>query len=280
MRETESTFTSADGIPISYCLRDNGSPVYFCHGGPFGRYDLFVSDLQPLEDDFTLVFHDYRGSGRSGSAPPDTYDFDHLAQDLEQLRQHLDHHKIDILAHSMGVWVALTYALSYPASVNRLVLVGGSPVSPRLVPKAMAKALGPVRLVRTVVQSVLYQTVWSWRSSTPGARRALVKLSQITQEGRREFRDEILSRPIIDNDDGPYLLKLNMSIDLWNRLDEVTARTLVLYGSKDAMGVVGADEFKRLPEVEFCRLEGVGHDVFVEDPEEAIPAVKEFLSRG
>lgn len=275
---SESIFTSTDGVSIAYRLCGGGTPLYICHGGPFGRYDLFISELEPLADAYTLVFHDYRGSGLSGAAQPDTYTFDHLADDLEELRQHLGHGEINVLAHSMGVWVALKYALAHPEPLDQLVLVGGSPVSPRLVPGAMARALGPLRLARTMLQQFTYVAAWSWRASSPGARRALVKLSQITQEGRREFRDQIASRPIIDNEDGPHLLKEVLRIDLRERLRDVTARTLVLYGSKDAMGVVGAQEFKRLPKVEFSRLERVGHDVFIEDPEDAIPAVWAFLA--
>jgi proline iminopeptidase len=233
-----------------------------------------------LADTYTLVFHDYRGSGLSGSAPPETYAFDDLADDLEQLRRHLGHGKINVLAHSMGVWVALNFALTYPEGSDQLVLVGGSPVSPRLVPRAMARALGPLRVARTTLLQSIYVVAWSWRASSPGARRALVKLSQITQEGRREFRDQIASRPIIDNENGSQLFNEVLRSDLRERLRDVSARTLVLYGTKDAMGVVGAEEFTRLPNVKFRRLEGVGHDVFIEDPEDAVPAVKAFLARS
>jgi pimeloyl-ACP methyl ester carboxylesterase len=275
---SDSTFTSVDGVSIAYHMCGRGTPLYVCHGGPFGRYDLFISELEPLADAYTLIFHDYRGSGLSGSASPETYAFGQLANDLEQLRRHLGHGEINVLAHSMGVWVALNYALAYPEALDQLVLVGGSPVSPRLVPRAMARALGPLRLVRTTLQQITHVAAWSWRASSPGARRALVKLSQITQEGRREFRDQIASRPIIDNEDGPQLLKEALRIDLRERLRDVTAPTLVLYGSKDAMGVVGAEEFKHLSRVELCRLEGVGHDIFIEDPEDAVPLVKAFLA--
>jgi proline iminopeptidase len=272
-------FVAADGVPINYCLRGSGPPIYFCHGGPFGSYEVLAADLQPLEEDFTLVLHDYRGSGRSGRAPPDTYDFSHLAADLEQLRQELGHPTIDLVAHSMGVWVALTFALSHPDSLNRLILVGGSPVSPRLVPRAMTRALGLPRVAKVSLQSLLFLAVWSWRSSSPGARRSLVRMSQTTQEGRREFRNLILSRPILDNDDGPYLLRENQRVDLRRQLPDVGCRTLIIYGTGDAMAVVGAEEFKRLPNAEFSRLVGIGHDVFIEDPEPALAAVREFLKQ-
>jgi proline iminopeptidase len=270
-------FVTADGVPISYCLRGSGPPLYFCHGGPFGSYDVLTADLQPLEEDFTLVLHDYRGSGRSGAASPETYDFRHLADDLEQLRRELGHPKIDLVAHSMGVWVALTFALSHPDSLDRLTLVGGSPVSPRRVPRAMARALGLPRAAKVSLQTLWFLALWSWRSSSAGARRSLVRISQTTQEGKREFRNLIQGRPILDNDDGSYLLRENMSVDLRSQLPAISCRTLVIYGTRDAMAVVGAEEFKRLPDVEFCRLVGVGHDVFIEDPEPALAAVRVFL---
>jgi proline iminopeptidase len=272
-------FVTADGVPINYCLRGTGPPIYFCHGGPFGSYEALAADLQPLEEAFTVVLHDYRGSGRSGTAPPDTYDFGHLADDLEQLRRELGHPKIDLMAHSMGVWVALTFALSHPDFLDRLILVGGSPVSPRLVPRAMTRALGLPRVAKVSLQSLLFLARWSWRSSSPGARRSLVRMSETTQEGKREFRNRIRNRPILDNDDGPSLLRENLRVDLRRELPEIGCPTLVIYGTRDAMAVVGAEEFKRLPKAEFCRLVGIGHDVFIEDPGPASAAVREFLSR-
>ncbi|MDP9333177.1 MAG: alpha/beta hydrolase [Actinomycetota bacterium] len=80
-----------------------GWPIYVCHGGPLGTHKALAGDLAALEDEFTLVFHDYRGSGASAFGAPETYDFAHLADDLEQLRDHLGHEQIDVLAHSMGV---------------------------------------------------------------------------------------------------------------------------------------------------------------------------------
>jgi pimeloyl-ACP methyl ester carboxylesterase len=179
----------------------------------------------------------------------------------------------------MGVWVALSFALAHPDSLDRLILVGGSPVSPRLVPRAMTRALGLRRVLKVSLQSSLFLALWSWRSSAPSARRSLVRMSQTTQEGKRELRNLILSRPILDNDDGPWLLQENLRIDLRPRLSDIGCRTLVLYGTRDAMAVVGAAEFKRLPNAEFSKLVGIGHDVFIEDPDPAFAAVRAFLKK-
>lgn len=139
-----ATFRTSDGVEIRYELRGAGPPVFVCHGGPNNICDTLIADLAPLEDHCTLVFHDYRGSGRSAAAPVDTYRFDQLADDLDELRRHLDHDSAAVLGHSMGGFVALEFALRHPEAAARVALVGTTPCG-ALVPMAMPvlRALGP-----------------------------------------------------------------------------------------------------------------------------------------
>jgi pimeloyl-ACP methyl ester carboxylesterase len=54
----------------------------------------------------------------------------------------------------------------------------------------------------------------------------------------------------------------------------------VLYGSRDAMMVVGAAMFEAaLPRVEVVRLPDVGHEVFVEEPVGASHEIRKFLGQ-
>ena len=62
------TLRAAGGTPIQFELRGSGPPVYVCHGGPHATFSYLSGALEPLERHFTLVYHDYRGSGRSGKA--------------------------------------------------------------------------------------------------------------------------------------------------------------------------------------------------------------------
>ena len=50
------------GVTIGYRVVGSGNPVVVCGGGPSTTYAYLVEDLRPLGDDFTLTFHDYRGS--------------------------------------------------------------------------------------------------------------------------------------------------------------------------------------------------------------------------
>src|SRR5436190_10335602 len=103
-------FTTSDGAAIRYACVGIGPPLYLCHGGPLGDRRGLASQVACLQERFTLVSHDYRGSGASSPASVSTYDFEHLADDVDALRVHLGHERVDVLAHSMGVPVALQFA--------------------------------------------------------------------------------------------------------------------------------------------------------------------------
>jgi proline iminopeptidase len=116
-----------------------------CHGGPIGDRRGLVAEVAALPDRFTLVSHDYRGSDASSTAAASTYDFVHLADDLDELRLHLGHERVDAFAHSMGVPVALHFALRHQDSVRRIVLTGGTPLSGSRMPWTVMRKLGAHR---------------------------------------------------------------------------------------------------------------------------------------
>src|SRR5437867_405570 len=80
-----SEFTTSDGVVIRFACSGAGPPLYLCHGGPLGDRRDLSAQVAVLQDRFTLVSHGYRGSGASSIAPASTYDFEHLADDLDEL---------------------------------------------------------------------------------------------------------------------------------------------------------------------------------------------------
>ena len=59
-------------------------------------------------------------------APEDTYTFSRLADDLEELRRHLNLGSVPVLAHSMGGLVAMEFALRHE-SAKSVILAGVTP---------------------------------------------------------------------------------------------------------------------------------------------------------
>jgi proline iminopeptidase len=284
--EATSAFTTSDGVSLNYRVvgtrGGDGPTVLVCHGGPSNVCDTLVRDLRTLGDEFTLVFHDYRGSGRSGKAPPETYTFGRLADDLDELRRHLGLGQVPVLAHSMGGQVALDFALRHPGACTRLVLAG---VSPTMTPKSMVvpmvKELGVPRTARMVGLGVWFVVAWSWRQ--PSARRtaALYAPTDVTQEPRPERRALVAAAHPelpVQNDNAARLQREIATRDLRPQLGRIGCPVLVLYGSRDAAAAVGAGMFEAgLPQVEVIRFDDVGHEVFVEEPARAVREVRRFL---
>src|SRR6185295_186216 len=97
-----SALVASDGVQLFYDRRGRGRRVYVCGGGPANDHRYLADDFTPMEHDFEFVFHDYRGSGQSGTAPAHTYTFARLAADLDELRAALGDERISVVGHSMG----------------------------------------------------------------------------------------------------------------------------------------------------------------------------------
>lgn len=103
----------------------NGYPLALMHGGP-GLDHTSLLPLQPLADQFTLIFYDHRCNGRSEGADGSSMTWENLTADADCLRQALGFDQWAVLGHSFGGNVALEYALRYPHSLSHLILMDTS----------------------------------------------------------------------------------------------------------------------------------------------------------
>ncbi|MFO7274445.1 MAG: alpha/beta hydrolase [Bacillota bacterium] len=276
------TFRTGDGTPIYFEVHGSGPPLYVCHGGPSATFSYMKEALEPLARSFTLVYHDYRGSGRSGRAPSPTYRFQQLADDLDALRAHLGHRRIGLLAHSLGGFVALHYALRYGQHLQALVLVATTPTGSTgrlLVPTL--RALGPRRLVRLVAAAAAYGLTWAWRRESPARRRAWHRLLALLQEGRPDRMERVRAAEraaAVASDNAPNLEAEAYRTDLTSRLHEIRCPTLVACGDRDAVFYAALALYRRHWSAATYRIfHGVGHHPAIEEPEAFFPAVEGFL---
>jgi proline iminopeptidase len=99
-----------------------GYPLVLMHGGPSLDHTTLLP-LEPLADQYTLIFYDHRCNGRSEGAETSTMTMDNLTADADTLRQELGYDQWIVLGHSFGGNVALEYALRYPQRLSRLILM-------------------------------------------------------------------------------------------------------------------------------------------------------------
>lgn len=106
------------------CGDKTGVPIVFIHGGPgAGCSETSRRFFNPQK--YRVVLWDQRGCGRSQSHSPLTeLTLEHLVQDLELLRQHLQIEKWVLFGGSWGTTLGLTYAKIHTQCVSGLLLRG------------------------------------------------------------------------------------------------------------------------------------------------------------
>ena len=113
---------TVNGTRLYYETMGKGRPIMFMHGGLGVDHTFFLPWLEPLADEFQLIFYDHRGNGRSER--PETLQgvtHDTWAADADALRQHLGLDKMVLLGHSYGGFLCLEYALRYQQHLAGLI---------------------------------------------------------------------------------------------------------------------------------------------------------------
>ncbi|MGZ4615938.1 MAG: alpha/beta fold hydrolase, partial [Actinomycetes bacterium] len=234
-------------------------------------------------DQFTLVYYDHRCNGRSVGVPVSSMTWANLAADADALRSHLGFEKWAVLGHSFGGHVALEYALRYPERVSHLVLLdtGGDSrwarenAAPLLAHRGCSPA--KVELVRRWFHGEFtpreYLPIF-WRISGAYAHGSGWRLlARTLAEGG--WRSRMRPQPLIFA--GRELL------DGWSvmdRLDEITAPTLVMAGRED---FVFPPECQRelaaaIPGAQLVIIDGAGHNPQDEKPAEVVRVLRAFLA--
>ena len=115
------------------------------HGGPGLDHMTVKSALEPLADDFQVLYFDLRGHGRSDRSSAEFWNMRTWADDLRRLCDALGLDKPVVLGSSFGGDVALAYAGLFPDHPGGVILAnttGGHWDDPRII-EAFGRVGGP-----------------------------------------------------------------------------------------------------------------------------------------
>jgi pimeloyl-ACP methyl ester carboxylesterase len=97
--------------------------IVLLHGKNFSGYywERVAKDL--LKKNYRVIIPDQIGFGKSSKPDYYQYSFGQLALNTKTLLDSLKIAKLDLVGHSMGGMLATTFAVNYPKSVNKLILI-------------------------------------------------------------------------------------------------------------------------------------------------------------
>jgi pimeloyl-ACP methyl ester carboxylesterase len=103
--------------------KDAQKVIVLLHGKNFSGYywERVAKDL--LNKNYRVIIPDQIGFGKSSKPDYYQYSFGQLALNTKTLLDSLKIAKLDLVGHSMGGMLATTFAVNYPKSVNKLILI-------------------------------------------------------------------------------------------------------------------------------------------------------------
>ncbi len=120
------SFLAARGNLISVNIAGEGLPLVLLHGFPLD-HRLWLQQLDRLSAYYRVIAPDLRGFGQS-TLTDGSYSLTDLAEDVEQVRQHLtDNQPIALCGLSMGGYVAFEYWRCHSKSLTALILTNTKP---------------------------------------------------------------------------------------------------------------------------------------------------------
>lgn len=117
---------TSDGASLYITEFGKGDTVLVVHGGFGAEHSYLLPAFMSLANDYHFVFYDQRGSLRS-PCPDSTITIKQHIDDIEIIREELGLNEIEIVAHSMGGYLAMSYAAEYTDKVKNLILVSSPP---------------------------------------------------------------------------------------------------------------------------------------------------------
>jgi len=279
-----SHYVQLRDIRLHFVVAGHGPYVFVISPG-WGIGSVYLQNgLAPLENRFTLIFLDERGSGES-SRPSDALKMSTamMADDLDDLRRSLGLQSVDLLAHSHGGTIALDYAERYPDRVGKLALIDPEVMDDRAKEKTQAilALLKDDPRYKTAIESVLRAPAVVDDDSFAATMNAILPLY---------FSDPQLQVPVFTTTlKGTHLSSFAQNARDVADLREprkqskeyarVHADTLIVNGDLDwYCPIEVARRMKSgIPHSALIEYRGVGHFPWIEEPKRFFLDIQKFL---
>ena len=287
LRSEEGT-VDVDGGRVWYRRVGEGDiPLLVLHGGPGAGHD-YLETLEGLASDREVVFYDQLGCGRSDK-PDDTslWRIERFVAEVDTVRKALGLETIHLLGQSWGGWLAIEYMLTRPAGVVGLVLASTSASIPQFV--------GEAEKLKAALPPEVYETML--RHEAAGELHhpdyeAAVEEFYVRHVCRLDpwpdpmvrTGENLEGNPVYETMNGPNEFFVIGNLKDWDRtgrLGEIQEPTLITVGRYDELTPACAKTIRNgLPDAEMVVFEESSHTAHLEETEEYLRTVGDFLARA
>ncbi|MBE0673044.1 MAG: alpha/beta fold hydrolase [Bacteroidales bacterium] len=263
-------------MQLFYRKLGSGPPMVILHG-LYGSSDNWVSIARRLAVRYTVFIPDMRNHGESPHSH--LHDYEHMCSDIEEFTTRHVGSKFILLGHSMGGKVAMTFALRHPDDLAALIVADISPLARSSEQTSIARSH------EKILNALLDHEI----TLLPDRQSVEKRLSTETGDARVA---SFLMKNLRRNENGSFSWKLNAAA-LFSNLDKLMAGIPATEGNCQATGFPvmfirgGFSEYlpdshfsaisDMFPAAIFKTIEGTGHWLHAEKPDEFTDSVMKFL---
>jgi len=296
--QVQQGFVESHGALIYYETMGRGAPLVIVHGGPGASHDYFLPHLLPLMRTNRLIFIDERGSGKSSKLEdPKEYTVASMVEDLEAVRVGLGLGKISLLGHSFGGVIVQAYALKYQKNLSHLIL-GSTFASTKELNEALARmkaAMDPKdrERITSLEAAGLFGKGEVWEHGRYPEEYAKLAWGKGYFPYLYQKRPDPTYDPVSSNtdtawdvyremwgSDGEFVVDGNLKeVEYVERLSEIKVPTLIIVGDHDESDPKMSKEMHdKIAGSQLVILPDSGHMTFVDQPEQFLKTVREFVA--
>ena len=272
------SFTTNDGVRLSFIDAGSGLPVIMLHGWSQCA-EMFKYQVKGFCKDFRIIALDQRGHGQSAK-PEYGYRISRLAKDLHELIANLKLDRVILLGHSMGCSVIWAYWDQFGGEqVEKLILVD-EPVSVAINP---AWSQDMIELTGAVfTPAAAYDVANSLNDPAHEAATRSMIGSMLTKDCPQELKNWIIEcNLLMPRKYAAQLLLNNIFQDWRDVIPRLKVPTLIVGGKASVVSWKAmrhlASQIENSQLEIFGENEGGSHFMFLENPEKFNRIVLGFL---
>jgi esterase len=264
-------------MKLFYRQFGEGPPLIILHG-LYGSSDNWVTIAKKLADSFSVYLPDQRNHGQSPHS--EIHDYESMRDDLYELVTSLHIRKFFLVGHSMGGKTAMAFAVKWPTMISGLVIADISPFTNE------NNKLTVYKQHHTILETILSIDLTNVRSRGEAENLLTDKISSEKVRGfilknlQRISGDKFawkLNAPALFNN----LDKIMEAIDLQDVSSQpITGFPVIFLKGSNSNYITPSDvaEIRKIfPAAEFIVINGAGHWVHADKPEEVTNNLRKLL---
>jgi pimeloyl-ACP methyl ester carboxylesterase len=251
---------------LHYRTLGQGNPFIILHG-LFGSSDNWQTIAKKLSESYTVILVDLRNHGHSPHA--EDWNYEVMSKDVEALVSSLPYSEFILMGHSMGGKVAMKFACEHEGLLSHLIVVDIAPKKYKVHQREIVDALKSIDL-NTISSRKEVEEILSGSIPDLSTRQFLLKNLYWVADNKLgwRFNLDVIDRNLEVVSEG---IGVNHSCKV---------PSLFIRGSESGyIKDTDIDKINELfPASEVKTVEGAGHWVHAEKPQELLSLVEAFIS--